>query len=258
MHLPVFDSPIPATDSRLGRGGRIRTCGCRDQNPVPWATWRRPCIDSLFMCRSRATPPARHATGIALRPAPTRLAFRQAARPMRPARWRRSSNSTKHALPDPVSRGTPIRGKRGERGFDGRFALAQHRLEGVAHCTGSKAPRRNEVGHFHGQRIPRQIRGLEQFGGGHVHAAGRPGHTTPAASRSADSRSPTPSAQALWPRTKTGTSAPSRKAKLGQALRTQIQAPYGVQRHQRRCRVGGAAAQPGAARNLFFDDDIRP
>src|SRR6187549_2250583 len=47
-----------------GWGGRIRTYGCRDQNPVPWATWRRPTV--LFGSGYRLRLPAHPAGAILL------------------------------------------------------------------------------------------------------------------------------------------------------------------------------------------------
>ena len=131
---------------------------------MPWASWRRPCSASSRLSEhSQRTCSGEHAA-----PAAT-----QAARPGGNAGQRglgairASANSTKQPLPDPVRRGRDrCCAKRCERGLDGRFAARA--APARTHCRATVPETKSR--YCRGRGIPRQIRGLEQGGGGHVHA----------------------------------------------------------------------------------------
>ncbi len=76
-------------DLHIGRGGRIRTYECQDQNLVPWASWRRPCIKP-------SSRPVRRAEGSALHPPPPTPADCPATAPgpaLQQRAWRIRRNS---------------------------------------------------------------------------------------------------------------------------------------------------------------------
>ena len=239
---------------RLGRGGRIRTCGCRDQNPVPWATWRRPCM-IICSCAGRAPRLQRdmqRRSRCALQP--SRPAFRQAARASAACARARSPNSTKQPLPVPVSRGTPIRAS---------AANAASTAGSRRRSTGSNAlpehGARNEVATLSRAAHPASIQGL---GTVRRSARARRGSTRTyhaggksiGVSRFADAFGP-------------GIVATDEDRDVGAQLQGQARpsasAPRSSAPQRRRERPATVAAseepppKPPPARNRLFDDDVR-
>ena len=95
----------------------------------------------------------------------------------------------------------------------------------------------------------------EHRGGGNVHR--RHQNEVPRGGNStAYSCSPMPSAKALRPNTKTGTSAPSRSASSCRSCARQAELPQPVQREQRGRRIRAAAAQSAAHRQPLGQRDL--
>ena len=90
-------------------------------------------------------------------------------------------------------------------------------------------------------------------------ASGRTSRKTGSGKSSGVSCSPTPSAQAGRPWTKTGTSAPSARPSAASSSSGQPQAPEFVERDQHRGRIGAAAPDPALHRQplAHLDGDAR-
>ena len=159
-----------------------------------------------------------------------------------------SSNSTKQPLPDPVRRGLPIR----ESAENTASTAGSRRRSTGSNAFPSKYPETKSA--IFATGASRVKSGAGKVAGGHVDA--RIGQHIPGRrQRIGVSRSPTPSAQALWPRTNTGTSAPSCRPSAA-AFHVQS-GPKGSSGPPARVAASDEPPpKPPPDRNALFDADI--
>ncbi|PNS07556.1 hypothetical protein Lysil_1732 [Lysobacter silvestris] len=135
--------------------------------------------------------------------------------------------------------------------IDVRFEPAQHGFEGVA-----LDPVCDEVGYCRGWRIPRQIRGLEQFGGRAVNA--RMNQQIPGwQQRQRDQYFAQPGGPGIAAAHEDRHIRAQAQAQIRQPILAQSGVPQMIEGDQHGRCIGRATAQPGAAWNQFFDDDVR-
>src|SRR5688572_17521994 len=239
-----------------GRGGRIRTYECRDQNPVPWATWRRPCG---WFAPPR-TPDSWAGSGaISFERGVQRRTCRTGRQPDLQARRQRCQrrlggfargelDETAAAGPGQARR-SDLR-QRSKNGLYGRLARAQYRLERIP-----ERYTRNEVGYCRGRGIPRQFRRAEKSGGGRVHS--RIGQQVPGRrQRNRSQLLPYPFGPGILAAHEDGYVGPQLQPQLGQAIQSQVRLPKRIEGHEDGSGIRRTTTEAATCRNPLFHADV--